>query len=143
MRMDMMTFCRSVEIEASCAAALLKLSRFSPGTFKSELCSTTDSEITSSPIRSISWSILLTLTLINAAFSPLGLSLASFFCLPGSLDWMTKSPGVILGVSGFFASALASSACFASCLASMTSTLDSRSIWGWGCVSPKSKPSRN
>ena len=54
MRMDMMTFCKSVEMDASWAAALLKLSRFRPGTFRSELCSTTDSEITSSPIRSIS-----------------------------------------------------------------------------------------
>ena len=86
MRMDMITFCRSVEMEDSCAAALLKLSRFRPGTFKSELCNTTDSDMTSSPMRSISWSILLTFTLIKEAFSPLGLSFASFFCFPGSLD---------------------------------------------------------
>ena len=53
-RIDIITFCRSVEILDNCAAALLKLSRFKPGTFKSEFCNTTDSEITSSPISSIS-----------------------------------------------------------------------------------------
>ncbi len=107
-RMDMITFCRSVEIFDSWDAALLKLFKLSPGTLRSGFCSTTDSEMTSSPISSISWSILLTFTLMKDAFSALGLSFASFFCLPGSLDLITKSPGVIFGFSDAFSSSLLS-----------------------------------
>ena len=89
-RIDMITFCKSVDILDICAAALLKLSSISPGTLRSGFCSTTDSEITSSPIRSISISILCISTLINEVFSLFGfLSFASFLPFPGSFEATT------------------------------------------------------
>ena len=89
-RMDIMTSCNSEVNFVSCAAALLKLFRLNPGTFKSGFCKTTDSAMTISPIKSMSISIFATFTLINVCAAGFSFRVfASCFGFPGSLVLIT------------------------------------------------------